>query len=74
MKATISDLETLNTLTPMNFINYLKWHGWSEKASNAKGAIWILSQSASGGQGEFEIDLPLETSLRGCLRRVNRLL
>lgn len=70
MKVTLRDSEILKTIEPKVLATHLKAFGWQEKGRiyNDAGAIWRLKNGSV--DDEFEILLPLVTSLGDYAARI----
>jgi hypothetical protein len=72
MKALVRDTETLQTLRPLELVQYLKANGWQQNRQIPDKASYWLSKGSDGE--ELEILLPLRTDFADYTARMAELL
>jgi hypothetical protein len=72
MKALVRDTETLQSLRPLELVQYLKANGWQQNRQIPEKASYWLSRGADGE--ELEILLPLRTDFADYTTRIAELL
>lgn len=72
MRATVRDIEVLESVQPLEFAAYLRANGWREQEHiPERASVWALGDDSNGG---YEILLPLKRDFRDFVNRIGEAL